>query len=936
MLLLGATLLSFAQAPSSSSNSTQQPQQQQQQQQQQQPIKPQQRGTRQTPDTAQQKANPDQEQGIQRETDSENDVGLRAERIIEILRQQPELLTRLKTASVVYLQNQGETVRVADLTDEAFFNEIEQNPDLRVFLTQELKTRGYLTDADLEDLAKAAEERDTELVPQLARRPGQRPGTRVQPVVPTIPDDQNQPQVNRRPSPYSNLPSLRDLYTQFPVQDMNLKRFGADIFRRTAAMTGVVPMDLPAGSDYVLGPGDGLNIDVWGGVSQRLTRTVDREGRISLPESGAIVVAGHSLADAQQLIQQLLGRQYRDVKVDVSLTRLRTVRVYVVGDVVRPGAYDISSLSTPLNALYAAGGPTPRGSLRMVRHLRGQRLMREVDLYDFMLRGVRSDVERLEPGDTILVPPVGPQVTVAGMVRRPAIYELKNEEELSQALDLAGGVLVSATLRQIRVERIVAHQRREMLSLNLPDIKDPAAIKKAMVSFAIQDGDRITVAPILPYSDRTIYLQGHVFRPGKYPYLAGMKVSDVIRSYTDLLPEPADRAEIIRLLPPDFRPVTIEFKLFDVLAGNDPTGLQPFDTIRVLGRYETDAPMVSVYGEVLHPGEYPLSEDMTVAGLIRMAGGFKRSAFTESADLASYVVQNGQRILTEHHTLQIGKAVAGDKSADAPLQPSDVVTIHQLAGWSDIGAAVTVTGEFMFPGTYGIQEGERLSSLIRRVGGFRSTAYPEGAVLERTQVRELAERSRNELIHRIEASALGAKFGANSSGQEQAAVLQAMTQQQEQVLLALRSQPSTGRLVVRISGDIGKWQNTPSDIELRPGDVLSVPKRPTFVLVNGQIYNPSAITYLPGHNAGWYLRQAGGPTELANKKAIFVIRANGSVISGGEGFWKSGVLGTSMLPGDTIVVPDKIVGGSIFWKNLLTTAQVISSMAIAARVVTSF
>ena len=280
--------------------------------------------------------------------------------------------------------------------------------------------------------------------------------------------------------------------------------------------------------------------------------------------------------------------------------------------------------------------------------------------------------------------------------------------------------------------------------------------------------------------------------------------------------------------------------------------------------------------------------------------------------------------------------MAGDKSADVPLQPSDVVTVHQLAGWSDIGAAVTLNGEVMFPGTYGIQEGEKLSSLIRRAGGFRTTAYPEGSVLERTQVRELAERSRNELIHRIEATALGTNLTSSASGSEQAALLQAMTQQQQQVLVALRSQPATGRLVVRITGDIAQWQNTPSDIELRPGDVLTVPKRPTFVLVNGQIYNPSAITYQPGHNAGWYLRQAGGPTELANKKAIFVIRANGSVVSGSEGWWKSGVLGTRMLPGDTIVVPDRIAGGSAFWKNLLTTAQITSSLAIAARVASSF
>jgi len=179
--------------------------------------------------------------------------------------------------------------------------------------------------------------------------------------------------------------------------------------------------------------------------------------------------------------------------------------------------------------LYAAGGPTPRGSLRTVRHYRGNRLVREVDLYELLLRGVRSDVARLEPGDTILVPPVGPQVTVAGMVRRPAIYEVKGPTELADVLELAGGVLVSATLRQINVERIEAHERRVTLSVQLPGPNDKQVVERAVGSFQVQDGDRVTISPIRPYSDETVYLQGHVFRPGKYPYHAGIQISELIR-----------------------------------------------------------------------------------------------------------------------------------------------------------------------------------------------------------------------------------------------------------------------------------------------------------------------------------------------------------------------------------------------------------------------
>ncbi len=459
-----------------------------------------------------------------------------------------------------------------------------------------------------------------------------------------------------------------------------------------------------------------------------------------------------------------------------------------------------------------------------------------------------------------------------------------------------------------------------------------------MGSFHVQDGDRVTISPILPYSDETVYLQGHVFRPGKYPYHAGIQISELIRSYQDLLPEPADHAEIVRLVPPDHHPVVIEFKLSEVVSGDDPIDLQPFDTIRIFGRYEIDPPKVFIYGEVLRPGKYPLANKMTASDLVHLAGGFKRSAYTQTADIASYVVQHDDRVLTRHKTVEIAKALSGDHDLDAVLKPGDVLTIRQLSGWKDIGAAVALSGEVLFPGTYGIEDGEKLSTLLRQAGGFRPEAYPEGAVLERTQVRELEEKSRQELMRRIEMEGGNTKLAASETGADRAALLQTMTQQKQNVLTALRKQPAAGRLVIKISGDIERWQNTAADIELRAGDVLTIPKRPSFVLITGQVYSPSAITYAPGKNAGWYLQQAGGPTDLANRKDIYVIRANGSVVGqgSGSGWWKGNVMSTVMRPGDTLVVPEKIITGSSGWKNVLTTAQFVSSMAIAAAAVHSF
>jgi len=342
-----------------------------------------------------------------------------------------------------------------------------------------------------------------------------------------------------RPNPYADIPSLYDMYVQASSRQRPLERFGLEVFRNGTTDTNAIPMDLPVGPDYVVGPGDGLAIDLWGAVSRRLFRIVDREGRVSLPEAGPLLVSGRSLGEVQQTVQQTLRTEFRDISADVSLSRLRTIRVYVVGDVAEPGAYDISSLSTPLNALFEAGGITARGSLRALKHYRGKRLVQEVDAYDLLLHGVHSDLMRLDNGDTLLVPPIGPQVTVDGMVRRPAIYELRGEKSLAEVLDLAGGILPAAALRHIEVQRLEAHEKRTMLSLDLSPTSDPDAITKQLSAVAIRDGDEIHIFPIAPSNEDTVYLQGHVLRPGRYSYKPGMKLTDLIAAYGDLLPEPA-------------------------------------------------------------------------------------------------------------------------------------------------------------------------------------------------------------------------------------------------------------------------------------------------------------------------------------------------------------------------------------------------------------
>ncbi|WP_156785092.1 SLBB domain-containing protein [Terriglobus roseus] len=856
--------------------------------------------------------------------------------IISFLQSTPDALIEVKQLMSDFAGQQGQPISPDSITDEQLYSRIATNADFRRNVGTFLQTRGFTVDT-------IEESEDTSVPPSRQSELSSReiPNRTVQRPVPLkkdTPEPSKEPRVLNRPTPY-NLRSLHDLYTQVTDSNGPLKRFGSDVFLRrdlatARAMGAPATASLPADDNYVLGPGDSVSIQMWGSITQTLTRTVDRDGNLGLQDAGQAHVAGMSLRQAQETVANLMRPQFRDVRVSLSLGKLRSVRVYVVGDVQRPGAYELSAQSTVISALYAAGGPTAVGSLRVLRHYRGTLLLGEIDLYDFLLHGTQSE-DRLQSGDTLLVPPAGPQVAVSGAVKRPAIYELKGKTTLSSLLEDAGSATVTAELSHLTVERVRANMQRETIDLALNEGSSSDQTRAAIEHFLVQDGDAVHVIPIEAYSQRVVYREGHVLHPGRVAWHDGMRLHDVLPSYRDMLPEPADRGEIIRLVPPDLHVETIEFNVADAMIGNDNPALQPLDTIRVQGRYDADAPKVSIDGEVLRPGTYPFSQGMTAAQLVRMAGGFTRGALLTSADLSSYTMVGATRVQDEQTSLRIGDAVLrNDAGADVSLKPGDTLNVHRLTGWDDIGASIELVGEVAHPGSYGFRQGERLSSILRRAGGFLETSYSDGAVMTRPDVQVLEEKSRQELIRQIETSASAARTSSNVTPADGAAQLQLVQAQQDQILANLKSQPATGRLVLHISNNISEWENTPADIEVRKGDKLMIPKRPGFVLISGQVYNSSAIAFAPGKSAGWYLHRAGGTTQVANTKEIFVIRANGSVVgrNSGGGLFHDGVLETKLNPGDVVVVPQKIIGASLFWRNLLTVAQITSSIAITAAV----
>jgi protein involved in polysaccharide export with SLBB domain len=311
-----------------------------------------------------------------------------------------------------------------------------------------------------------------------------------------------------------------------------------------------------------------------------------------------------------------------------------------------------------------------------------------------------------------------------------------------------------------------------------------------------------------------------------------------------------------------------------------------------------------------------------------VGGGLKASADTQLADLTQYSQGERTQVVAENRDVVISSALADDPSANLPLHNGDVLTIRELPGWQDLGASIAVRGEVVHAGTYGIRPGERLSSVLERAGGFQPDAYPYGAILQREQVRELESKSRDEMVRRIRDAEANTQLMPDTDTRQKEAKA-AVLQQWQNTLDQLANTPPVGRVNIRISSKIDRWKNTQDDIAVRAGDTILIPKRPSYVMVEGQVFNPSAVAYRPGKSARWYLSQSGGPTAMANKKEIFVIRADGSVIGshGTLSMWSGQDLNGTLAPGDAVVVPERSLAISFPWSNVFQSAQIAASVA---------
>jgi protein involved in polysaccharide export with SLBB domain len=729
----------------------------------------------------------------------------------------------------------------------------------------------------------------------------------------------------------------------------NLQQFGYSLF--SSRVTTFAPVsNVPVSDYYVIGPGDQLKMLMWGRINNTLNLTVGRDGSVSIPEIGPLQVAGLNFAQTKKLIEDHAG-QITGVKVDVTMGKLKTIQVYVVGEVQQPGAYTVSALSHVSNALGAAGGITKIGSLRKVELRRGNQLVRVIDLYSLLLAGNEQGDEQLQPDDVIFVPVIGPVVGMIGDVKRPAIYELsRSGEPLDSVIKLGGGIGAFGYSQRVQVERVDAHEKRIALDVDLNDIRSQR--------FDIRDGDLIKVYPVLPTQRDIVTVRGSVNRPGKFEWHQGMRVADLVQLAEGTQPHTFFKYALIRRKEGKARtvrlvPVDLGEAMSDVVGGPQNISLEQEDELTVFSESQMKyLPTVQVFGEVRNPGYYVMSQGMHVSDLLYLAGGLKDDAYQKDAEIARTQVINGSHTSHTFMDVDLRAAMSGNDDHNPELVANDQLFVRRASDWH-LPWVVMVKGMVARPGPYTIHDGERIASVLERSGGLLPDAYLPATVLIRHSIKELQQKRLDEARERLQQSIVriqmnpGAmnQLNATQSPQNQNPATSPQTLSSlERVLSETEGQQAQGRLVVHMH-PLNELANSPDNVVMVDQDQVTIPRRPDAVNVLGQVYSPNAIVYRPGLTTRDYLNQAGGPNEGADPEHIMVIKADGSVMTD-EGIKQSkestmfpllpvisgGLMSARLDPGDTVYVPEKLIYENKL-QNTATITQIIANAASSLAVI---
>ena len=637
----------------------------------------------------------------------------------------------------------------------------------------------------------------------------------------------------------------------------------------------------PVPDDYTIGPGDELIVELWGEVTSRNSYTVDRRGTILLKDAGQLSVVGENLQSAKRNIIRRLSTVYSGVKpdgggtthVDVSLGRLRSIRIFIIGEARRPGGYEVSSVSTVSQALYAAGGPSPIGSMRDIQLVRNNQVVAHLDLYRYLLEGKREGDLILKEGDTIFLPAAGKIVAVTGPVRRHRRFELTEDEGLRHALRYAGGLAPEARADIAVISRILPPQQRRDGDVDRVDLDAPldGYFDENAPMIELEDGDIVRVLRINPRAERYVSVTGSVVLPGRYGWQEGMRLTDLLKKakgpWRDAL---LQRALLVRVKD-DYTRESFPINLVE--AATDSTAdleLAPMDSLVVFSRRILEAEhRVTILGQVRRPGEFVWYDGMTLRDLILEAGGTLEGAEMNQAEVSRLDPPQGENDdrLANIITVSLAGEIGQGDADRFLLQNHDNVFIRLIPGW-ELQRNVVVRGEVKYPGVYTLlTRDERLSSVIERAGGLLDTAFPKGFRLLRT------------------------KDNAGNVGLDLADALEN--------------------------------KGGPNDIVLEAGDEIIVPQLQMSVKVTGEVNFPTSVIYQKGKSIGDYVDRAGGYTSQADKGRTHVVYPNGLSAKVKKFWWDPHV-----ETGSTIIVPRKAPGQGIDWgKVIIGTTSVVASLA---------
>ena len=755
--------------------------------------------------------------------------------------------------------------------------------------------------------------------------------------------------------------------------------YGAVLFRNVPST--FAPLDMtPVPPDYVIGPGDELRIRVWGQVNFNADLRVDRSGDVYLPQVGEVHVSGLPFSGLDGHLRSSIGRVYRNFDLTADVGQIRAIQVYVSGEARRAGVYTVSSLSTLVDALFASGGPSTEGSMRHIQLKRNGAVITDFDLYALLVHGDKSKDVKLLPGDVIFIPPAGPEVAVTGSVRTPAIYEMREGETVGEAVSNAGGTSTVASNARISLERIAERRDRQAMQVAMDD---------AGLATPLVGGDVLRVLAVVPKFQKTVTLRGNTANPGHFAWHAGMRLSDLIPDQDSLMTRDYwwKRSQL-GLPSPEFEPVPAFSTMWQPTVPVDlprrqfqpqapygqqgqvlPSGVSPVQENQTnpTGSY----PAGQQIQQQQQQQQLQTGEEDQFGQPLQGASPYPQQA-SERAANSSLAAQRAQlqtqntpfpaqrtdvRITApeidwnyavierlDPNTLKtslipfdLGKLVLQhDASQDLELQPGDVVSVFSQGDihvpLAEQTKYVRLEGEFVHAGVYSVKPGEGLRELVERAGGLTPNAYLYGSEFTRESTRLVQQARIDEYVQnlelRIARGSLAVASSPVSSSQDIAAGSAAQTSATA-LIARLRQIRATGRIVLEFN-PASATQPVIPDIALEDGDRFVVPPVPAIVNVVGAVLDQNSFLYKETRTSGAYLHLAGGPSREADKKHMFIIRADGSVVSheAANGLWGNTFEDLRMNPGDTIVVPEK--GFTSGLRGFLDWSQLFSQFALGA------